>query len=63
MSGVVDRHVIAREGNVLRVDFERDPDPPAPKFPGACGLRPVEAPAYDSLLPASCGEKVARSAG
>lgn len=34
-----DRHVIAREGNVLRVDFERDPDPPAPRFPGAGALR------------------------
>jgi hypothetical protein len=35
----VDRHVIAREGNVLRVDFRRDPDPPAPRFPGAGALR------------------------
>ena len=33
------RFVIGRENNVLRVDFSRDPDPPAPKFPGAGGLR------------------------
>jgi hypothetical protein len=33
------RFVIGRENNVLRVDFGRDPDPPAPKFPGAGGLR------------------------
>ena len=31
--------VIGREDNVLRVDFSRDPDPPVPRFPGACGLR------------------------
>lgn len=40
MSGVVGRYVIAREGNILRVDFGREPDPPAPNFPGARGLRP-----------------------
>jgi len=33
--------VISRENNVLRVDFSRNPDPPAPKFPGAGGLREV----------------------
>ncbi len=44
-----DRLVIARDHNVLRVDFQRDPDPPAPRFPGAGALRhflpaePVEA--------------------
>ena len=31
--------VIARERNVVRVDFRREPDPPAPKFPGASALR------------------------
>jgi hypothetical protein len=40
MLSVIDRHVIARESNVVRVDFSRDPDPPAPCFPGANGLRP-----------------------
>ncbi len=33
------RYVIRRENNVLQVDFSRDPDPPAPRFPGASGLR------------------------
>ncbi len=32
------RYVIARESNVLRVDFRKDPDPPAPS-PGAAALR------------------------
>ena len=35
------RFVIGRENNVVRVDFSRDPDPPAPKFPGANGLRAI----------------------
>jgi hypothetical protein len=35
------RFVIGRENNVVRVDFSREPDPPAPKFPGATGLREV----------------------
>ena len=32
-------YVIARERNVVRVEFRREPDPPAPKFPGAAALR------------------------
>jgi hypothetical protein len=39
MLSVVERHVIARESNVVRVDFGHEPDPPAPCFPGASGLR------------------------
>jgi hypothetical protein len=35
------RFVIGRENNVVRVDFSRDPDPPAPGFPGASGLREI----------------------
>jgi hypothetical protein len=35
-------HIIGRENNVVRVDFGREADPPAPKFPGANGLRPVK---------------------
>jgi hypothetical protein len=31
-------YVIERESNVVRVDFGREPDPPAPKFPGAGAL-------------------------
>jgi hypothetical protein len=37
-TGWADRFVIARENNVVRVDF-RKPDPPAPHFPGAGALR------------------------
>jgi len=33
------RYVIAREHNVVRIDFRRRPDPPAPKFPGAAARR------------------------
>lgn len=40
------RFVIGRENNVVRVDFSRDPDPPAPKFPGASGLREI---GYESI--------------
>jgi hypothetical protein len=36
---ISNRYVIARERNVVRVDFRREPDPPAPKFPGAAALR------------------------
>jgi hypothetical protein len=39
MLRALDRHVIARENNIVRVDFSREPDPPAPGFPGANGLR------------------------
>lgn len=38
-ANVIDRYVVARENNVLRVDFNRDPDPPSPWFPGAGALR------------------------
>ena len=37
----INRFVISRENNVVRVDFSRDPDPPAPGFPGATGLREI----------------------
>jgi hypothetical protein len=33
------RFVLGRDDNVVRVDFSRDPDPPAPRFPGAGALR------------------------
>jgi hypothetical protein len=36
------RYVIRREDNVLQVDFSREPDPPAPRFPGANALRTLE---------------------
>jgi hypothetical protein len=43
-------YVVERESNIVRVDFERKPDPPAPKFPGAGALH--EAPVSDSAEPA-----------
>jgi hypothetical protein len=39
MSVMTYGRVIGREHNVVRVDFRREPDPPAPTFPGANGLR------------------------
>jgi hypothetical protein len=34
-------HVIGRQDNILLVDFSKRPEPPAPRFPGAAGLRAV----------------------
>ncbi len=44
--GSADRYVIARENNVVVVDFRR-PDPPAPHFPGAGALRSNETAESD----------------
>lgn len=33
------RYIIARDDNVVLVDFRHEPDPPAPTFPGAGALR------------------------
>jgi hypothetical protein len=38
----VDRFVIGRESNILRVDFDRESDSPAPRFP-RCGRPPALA--------------------
>jgi hypothetical protein len=53
-----DRYVVARENNVLRVDFDRSPDPP--KFPGAGALRSAVAYQVDaaSRRPLFCHERV-----
>jgi hypothetical protein len=48
--GYAERYVIAREKNVVVVDFRR-PDPPAPHFPGAGALR---AAALDQSAARSC---------
>ncbi len=37
--GFLHRRIVARERNVVRVDFAGDPEPPAPRFPGAGALR------------------------
>jgi hypothetical protein len=47
---LADCYVIARENNVVRVDFNREPDPPAPQFPGAAALRNRNA-SVDSVWP------------
>ncbi len=39
MSNSKIRCVIRRDGNVLRVNFGLPSDSPAPRFPGAAGLR------------------------
>jgi hypothetical protein len=51
MLSSVDCYVIARESNVVRVDFSRDPDPPAPCFPGANGLRLSDSAHDDADAP------------
>ena len=39
----IERYVIERENNVVRVDFRREPEPPGPRFPGAIGSREFAA--------------------
>ncbi len=39
MLSVIKDRVIGRNGNIVVVDFGREPNPPAPRFPGASGLR------------------------
>lgn len=39
MLTLINNRVIGRKGNVVLVDFSRSPPPPAPRFPGANGLR------------------------
>jgi hypothetical protein len=43
MVGNAERFVLARENNVVLVDFSR-PDPPGPVFPGAGGMRALKGP-------------------
>jgi hypothetical protein len=50
--GFAERYVIARENNVVRVDFARRSDPPTPPFPGAGALRSHgESSGLDSAMP------------
>lgn len=39
MLSVKNSRIIARTENIVLVDFSREPHPPAPRFPGANGLR------------------------
>jgi hypothetical protein len=48
----VNGRVIGREDNIVLVDFSREPNPPAPRFPGASGLR--EQVARSARLMAHC---------
>ncbi len=44
MLTLINNRVIGRKGNIVLVDFSREPHPPAPRFPGASGLR---EPSYE----------------
>jgi hypothetical protein len=53
------RHVIGRDRNVVRVDFRRRPDPPAPRFPGAAALRRVAPEFVDACATVGPEKEVA----
>jgi hypothetical protein len=63
MLTLINNRVIGRKGNVVLVDFSRPPPPPAPRFPGANGLREPSCeetrfeppPARTGSKAASCG--------
>lgn len=38
-TSVVGQYIVGRDGNIVHVDFGHEPDPPAPRFPGAGSLR------------------------
>jgi hypothetical protein len=48
----LDRYVIGREQNVVRVNFAPDPEPPTPPFPGAGALRFCMGPPPDEAVSA-----------
>jgi hypothetical protein len=56
--------IIARHSNVVKVDFSREPDPPAPRFPGAGAVRIVDGDFDDDRLSpgarGACLEALAR---
>jgi hypothetical protein len=54
------KYIIGRESNVVQVDFGREFDPPAPKFPGANGLRPVKREECEPQCMASIGPATRR---
>ena len=45
-------YVLSRETNVIVVDFKREPDLPAPKFPGAGALHEPDHEQDDMLAAA-----------
>lgn len=59
-ASTLDRYVIGREHNVVRVDFTRAPEPPTPPFPGAGALRQCAwPPASADLFSTSIEAEVA----
>jgi hypothetical protein len=62
MVGSARRFVIARENNVVRVDFRRS-NPPAPDFPGAGGMRIPKGSEDEFGAGSSTGSQVGRSIG
>ena len=55
MLTLINNRVIGREGNLVLVDFSQKPHPPAPRFPGANGLREpsCEEISFDSFADGS----------
>jgi hypothetical protein len=49
----LERYVIGREQNVLRVNFDREPEPPTPPCPGAGALRRLTLPPPSEVFPES----------
>lgn len=47
------RFVVGRKDNVVLVDFSREPEPPSPSFPGACGLREIGGETAEPVRPAA----------
>ena len=56
----INRFVVSRENNVVRVDFSRDPDPPAPRFPGATGLREIDDESASETRPFYVADRLRR---
>jgi hypothetical protein len=59
MVGNAERFIVARENNVVLVDFRR-PDPPAPDFPGAGGMRALMGPEDEAGTGSSTGSPLAQ---
>jgi hypothetical protein len=51
--------ILCREGNVVQVDFGSDPDPPAPRFPGAGALRQIGFEGANSTTPEAVAPQAA----
>ena len=54
MLSALEPYVIARESNIVRVDFTREPDPSSPCFPAAIGLR-LDHTASESAVARNAG--------